>query len=109
MHLEAAFLQKTSWNVIRARSALDVPRLDKFCVNSSTASVILESSSISNERGSSHWVLDFAQVVGGRNTEEKYSLKSVALSFADLAVTRPTPSNVVSSCMASRWCRIVLR
>jgi hypothetical protein len=32
-------------------------------------------------------------VVGERNTEEKYALKSVALSFADLAVT---PSNVIS-------------
>ena len=54
--------------------------------------VILESFSKSNELGRSQ-VLEFGYLLGGRNTEEKYSLKIVAFSIADSAVT---PLNVIS-------------
>jgi hypothetical protein len=46
---------------------------------------MLESSS-NSDRWSGSQTPDFEYVVGERNTEEKYALKSVALSFADLTV-----------------------
>jgi hypothetical protein len=65
--------------------ALDVIRQHKVRATSSALSVVLKSSSISNGWRRSQ-IPEFEPVVGGRNTEEKNALKSVALSFADFVM-----------------------